>query len=56
MHGVKWPVLMNEKLNNNTETASKTITKISSLGSKQTIQKNLKEENVRSEILIYSHN
>lgn len=43
---------MSEKLNNNTETASKTITKISSLGSKQTIQKNLKEKNVRSAILI----
>lgn len=32
-------VLINKNLNNNIESLSKTITKISSLGSKQTIQK-----------------
>lgn len=40
------------KFNNTIETASETITKIISLDSKQTIEKNLKEENVRSIILI----
>lgn len=48
---------MNEKLSSNTETASKTITKMSSLGSNYTIQKILKEESVRSAILLgNSHN